>query len=264
MLSIIIPCFNSEKTLHSTLSSVYDQVFQDWEAIIVNDGSVDNTEKIAMDWVLKDKRFIYFSKKNEGLGKTRNFAVEKSKGIYLLPLDSDNLIEKNFARDAIKVLQSDTNIGVVHGNAEYFGMKTGIWEVEEYSFDNMLVTNYIDACAIFKKELFNKVRGYDTLMPYQGNEDWDLWLAFGSLGVKFHHLKKITFKYYVHDNSMIRSFTDEMFTANQDYIVKKYSKKYYDYYVKKHMLIKSYIKNPLLFLKHFIKNQIRILRIKKQ
>lgn len=259
ILSIIIPCFNSELTLHSTLKSVYDQAFEDWEAIIVNDGSVDKTEQIAMQWVQMDSRFKYFSKLNEGLGKTRNFAILRSKGIYLLPLDSDNLIGKDFANDAIKIFKNDHRIGVVHGHAEYFGAKNGIWKIDEYSFEKMLITNYIDACAIFKKDLFDKVNGYDTQMPFQGNEDWDLWLAFGVLDVKFHHLKKVTFKYYVHNNSMIRSFTDEMFIANQDYVIKKYSKIYYDFYIKKISLIEVYSINPLLAIKQFVKDRVRLL-----
>ena len=77
IISIIIPCYNSEATLVSTLNSVIEQKFQDWEALIINDGSTDYTEKIALEWVNTDNRFKYFSKKNEGLGKTRNFGINK-------------------------------------------------------------------------------------------------------------------------------------------------------------------------------------------
>jgi glycosyltransferase involved in cell wall biosynthesis len=78
ILSIIIPCFNSEATLEATLTSVYNQEYQNWEAIIVNDGSTDTTEKIANKWLEIDSRFQYFYKQNEGLGKTRNFAINKA------------------------------------------------------------------------------------------------------------------------------------------------------------------------------------------
>ena len=111
-LSIIIPCYNSENTLKGTLISVFEQDFQDWEAIIINDGSTDSTEKIAIDWVEKDKRFKCFSKPNEGLGKTRNFGITNALGEYILPLDSDNLIEKSFATKAIEVLESNVDIAL--------------------------------------------------------------------------------------------------------------------------------------------------------
>lgn len=231
-ISIIIPCFNSESTLETTLESVFYQDFHDWEAIIVNDGSTDTTEEIALKWVEKDQRFIYYTRHNEGLPKTRNFAISKSKGIYILPLDSDNQLMHDFTQDAIEVFEKNQNIGVVYGDAEFFGLKKGLWKVGEYDFEKTLIYNYIDACTIYKKTLWEKVGGYDVNMPYQGLEDWELWLAFGKLNVNFFHLQKITFKYFVAENSMIRSFTKEMVITTEEYIIKKYSKEYRYYFCK--------------------------------
>ncbi|MCC9061723.1 glycosyltransferase family 2 protein [Flavobacterium piscisymbiosum] len=232
IISIIIPCYNSEATLGATLNSVMQQEFQDWEALIINDGSTDDTEKISLEWVNKDSKFKYFSKGNEGLGKTRNFGINKAKGIYILPLDSDNLIEKDFTKDAIKAFGNNPEIGVVYGHAEYFGQKTGIWKVDDYQLDKILVHNYIDACAIYKKKIWQDVNGYDENMPYQGHEDWEFWVALGNINVQFQHLNKVTFKYFVSNTSMIRSFTKEMALLNQDYIVKKYSILYHNYFCK--------------------------------
>lgn len=231
VLSIIIPCYNSESTLLSTLESVLSQDFQDWEAIIVNDGSTDATENIALNFVKKDDRFKYFTKQNEGLGKTRNYGIARSKGLYILPLDSDNQLIKDFTQEAITVFEKNPDIGVVYGDAEYFGENTGLWKVAEYDFKKILVGNYIDACAIYRKKLWVAVGGYDEKMPFQGHEDWEFWVALGTLNVEFRHLNKITFRYYVYKYSMIRSFTDEMVFLNQDYIVKKYSNEYYRYYL---------------------------------
>lgn len=228
IISIIIPCYNSQLTLEATLESVVKQDFQDWEAIIVNDGSTDSTEEIALKWVQEDKRFKYFAKQNEGLGKTRNFGIHKASGIYILPLDSDNLLEKDFIQNGLQIFENNSNIGVVHGYAKYFGDRQGLWKIEDFNLQKMLVHNYIDACAIYKKELWEKVGGYDENMPFQGHEDWDFWLALGNLNTTFYNLHKITFKYFVSNGSMIRSFTNDMVLLNQDYIVKKYSKLYHD------------------------------------
>jgi glycosyltransferase involved in cell wall biosynthesis len=230
ILSIIIPCYNSESTLEATLESVLNQDFQDWEAIIVNDGSKDRTNEIALKWVEKDNRFQYYSKQNEGLGKTRNFGINKAKGIYILPLDSDNLVDKDFVHTALQVFNNNANIGVVHGYAEYFGERKGLWKVEDFNLKEILVRNYIDACAIYKKELWQKVGGYDENMPYQGHEDWEFWIALSNENAIFHNLHKISFKYFVSNTSMIRSFTDDMVLANEDYVVKKHSKLYYNSY----------------------------------
>ncbi len=226
VLSIIIPCYNSEATLESTLESVLYQDFQAWEAIIVNDGSTDLTEAIALKWVNRDSRFKYFSKQNEGLGKTRNFGILKAKGKYILPLDSDNLVMNDFAQDAIDVFEKNNEVGVVYGDAEYFGERNGLWKVDQYNFKKILTGNYIDACAIYRKKNWVDVGGYDENMPYQGHEDWEFWIALGVLNVTFYHLNKITFKYFVSKYSMIRSFTDTMEQLNNDYIFKKYNKQY--------------------------------------
>lgn len=239
IISIVIPCFNSELTLESTLQSVLNQDFQNWEAIIVNDGSKDSTEDIALKWIEKDNRFKYYSKQNEGLGKTRNFGIDKAKGIYILPLDSDNLVEKDFIKKALNVFENNPNIGVIHGDAEYFGEKTGIWKVEPFCLEKMLIHNYIDACAIFKKELWVQVGGYDEEMPYQGHEDWDFWISFSQVNVKFYHLNQVTFNYYVSKKSMIHSFSSDMILANQDYIVQKHSRLYHEAFVKGFYKIKK-------------------------
>lgn len=239
ILSIIIPCFNSEATLEATLESVLNQKYQNWEAIIINDGSIDRTEEIALKWVSRDSRFKYFAKQNEGLGKTRNYGISKSNGSYILPLDSDNQLKEDFASSAITVFEKDSSTGVVYGDAEYFGERTGSWNVEDFDLQKMLLNNYIDACAIYKKKIWEQVGGYDEKMPFQGHEDWELWLALGILNVRFHHLKKITFRYFVSNNSMIRSFTDEMLESNQDYIAKKYSNLYQNQYAKLYLKVKE-------------------------
>lgn len=244
IISIIIPCYNSESTLESTLVSVISQDFQDWEAIIVNDGSTDTTEEIALSWVAKDTRFKYFAKHNEGLGKTRNYGIAKSNGVYILPLDSDNQLIKDFTQDAIAFFQKKPNIGVVYGNAEYFGDRKGLWVVDDYKFEKMLVHNYIDACAIYKKKFWKEVGGYDENMPHQGHEDWEFWIALGNLNVKFHHLNAITFKYYVSKNSMIRSFTSEMHEMNNNYIFKKYCNQYQTHFRT------LYLKNQKIEMEH--------------
>jgi glycosyltransferase involved in cell wall biosynthesis len=247
ILSIVIPCYNSESTLESTLESVINQDFQDWEAIIINDGSTDSTEEIALRWVEKDKRFKYYTKQNEGLGKTRNYGIAKSTGGYILPLDSDNQLIKDFTLEAIVIFDNNQEVGVVYGDAEYFGERSGIWKVAEYDFKKILAGNYIDACAIYRKKIWEEAGGYDENMPCQGNEDWEFWVALGVLNVKFHHLEKVTFKYYFSKNSMIRSFNEEMILLNNDYIFKKYDKQYQKKYLDIYSL---YEKNEQQFKKN--------------
>ncbi|GAL67633.1 glycosyltransferase [Jejuia pallidilutea] len=91
------------------------QDFQDWEAIIVNDGSPDNVETIALTWLEKDERFKYYKKQNGGLGSARNYGISKAKGEFILPLDSDNQVKEDYALKAISVFTEKRNVGVVYG-----------------------------------------------------------------------------------------------------------------------------------------------------
>lgn len=93
-ISVIVPCYNQAVYLDECLQSVLDQTFQDWECIIVNDGSTDQTEETAIKWTEKDKRFTYISKKNGGLSSARNAGLEKASGEYIQFLDSDDMIHR--------------------------------------------------------------------------------------------------------------------------------------------------------------------------
>ena len=89
-ISIIVPAFNAEKTIEKCLDSLISQTKKELEFIIVNDGSVDNTEKIIKKYT--DKRIKYFKNENQGIGKTRNFGIEKATGEYIMFLDSDDYL----------------------------------------------------------------------------------------------------------------------------------------------------------------------------
>jgi glycosyltransferase involved in cell wall biosynthesis len=261
LLSIIIPCYNSRDTLEETLQSVLYQKYDNWEAILVNDGSPDNLENIALKWIEKDARFKYFKKKNGGLGSARNYGINKAKGKYILPLDSDNRIRPEFAKNAISLLEDHHSVGVVYGNAMYIGDRNDLWLVKEFNFEEILIKNYIDACAIYHKTLWTEIGGYDTKMPYQGNEDWDFWLALGVKKVVFKHLNEITFDYRVTETSMINSFNSEMYEANKNYIRRKYGEHYFIYFQKNYNILENHNKTPLksatFFLKKWIKSLMR-------
>ncbi|MCR9183589.1 MAG: glycosyltransferase, partial [Flavobacteriaceae bacterium] len=178
------------------------------------------------EWVTKDDRFRYYKKENGGLGDARNFGIEKAKGIYILPLDSDNKIRPDFAVKAISKMEISLSIGVVYGDAQYFGEKTGKWKVGEFDKYRMLEHNYIDACAIIRKSVFDIVGKYDTNLPYQGHEDWDFWLSCIENRIEFNYLEEITFDYRVTSNSMIKGFDKEMMKENILYIKKKHFSMY--------------------------------------
>ena len=91
-ISIIVPAYNAEKYIEKCLNSLIHQTKKELEFIIVNDGSKDNTESIIKTF--RDKRIRYFKNENQGIGKSRNFGIEKARGKYIMFLDSDDYLEK--------------------------------------------------------------------------------------------------------------------------------------------------------------------------
>lgn len=103
LISIIVPCYNQAEYLDECLQSVLDQTYYNWECIIVNDGSSDNTEIVAQQWLNKDGRFKYSAKENAGLSLARNTGIANTNGEFILPLDADDKIGKDYCTKAIEV-----------------------------------------------------------------------------------------------------------------------------------------------------------------
>lgn len=110
-ISLIIPVYNTEKYLHRCLDSVLSQTFTDYEVILIDDGSTDNSPSVCDDYALKDSRFKVFHKQNEGLPATRKYGTNKASGKYILHLDSDDWIE----HDMLEEMHS----AAIHSDADY-------------------------------------------------------------------------------------------------------------------------------------------------
>lgn len=175
LISIIVPCYKQAQYLSECLQSVLDQTYQNWECIIVNDGSPDDTENIAKAWCIKDKRIKYLYKDNSGVSAARNAGITIAKGQWILPLDADDKIAPQYLELAVQVIEKDDNIGIIYCEAEFFGDKTGKWELGSFSFESLLKENMIFCTAFFKKEDWAKIGGYDCNMIH-GFEDWEFWI----------------------------------------------------------------------------------------
>lgn len=106
-VSVIVPCYNQAQFLAETLDSVLAQTHENWECIIVNDGSTDNTETVAMDYCDRDKRFIYHKKENGGLSSARNAGLDIAQGEYVQFLDSDDILLPNKFEYQIRAMETD-------------------------------------------------------------------------------------------------------------------------------------------------------------
>lgn len=202
-LSVIIPCYNQGEFMLDAIASVEDCLDAAYEIVIVNDGSTEPLTIQVLNY-LENNVYNIINQTNQGLAIARNIGIEQAKGRYILPLDADNKIRPHYITQGIKILDTFPEIGVVYGNAEFFGDRTGLWSVPDFDADRLLKGNYIDACAVFRKTLWRDCGGYDPHIPDRlGFEDWDLWLSAVEKGWKFYHLPEVLFDYRVRSGSMV-------------------------------------------------------------
>ena len=109
VVSIIVPCYNQAQFLPDALDSLLSQSYSDWECIIVNDGSQDNTAEVANCYCKKDSRFRYLTQSNQGLANSRNNGIKLSVGKYILPLDADDKLKEDFIVKCVDVLENDSS-----------------------------------------------------------------------------------------------------------------------------------------------------------
>lgn len=223
IFSIIIPCYNQGAYLKDALDSLENCDGFLFEVIIVNDGSTDAYTNNYIS-SLKGGRYTIIEQANAGLAAARNAGIQRSSGEFILPLDADNKIRPIFLTESLKELRASPQVAVFYGNAAYFGERSGEWVPGEFNLQKLLISNYIDACAVIRKSVLDQVGFYDTQMKYMGWEDWEMWLRISSNGFKFHYCNQVVFDYRVVNNSMSKQVYNVYEKPNflEDYVNKKY------------------------------------------
>lgn len=204
-ISVIIPCYNQGQYIDEAVNSVLSQTFQDFEIIIVNDGSTDKyTVDLLNNFDRQKSRVIHTS--NLGLASARNTGIMASSGKFILPLDADDKISKYYLDKAYEILIRESDIGILYCEAKLFGKKWGKWNLPEYSLNKILLKNMIFASSFFKKEDWQRVGGYKSNM-ISGWEDWDLWLSIIGLGRRVYKIPEVFFYYRIRGSTMSRNLS---------------------------------------------------------
>lgn len=214
VVSLIVPCYNQAQYLGEALQSVLNQSFTKWECIIVNDGSLDCTEEIALNWCKKDSRFIYFKKENGGLSSARNAGLQLSKGDYIQFLDSDDLLAPDKLFYSIKLFDANTKLDVVITNYNMLDskdtqIKPPVYNISNvhFSFDTIVNQWDIDFtipihCALFKKSSVGNLQFNEML---KAKEDWLFWVQFFKNSYNVTFINQQLVSYRLHEKSMTQS-----------------------------------------------------------
>lgn len=207
LVSIIIPCYNDGKYLLEAIESSDNLLYENKEIIIINDGSTDiETNKIINN--LKTERpdlTIIEHETNKGLPATRNTGIKESKGVFILPHDSDDTFNPLYLQLAINEIKKDDNISPVYCDTNHIGFIQGVEQRPEWSLQRLKKGPFIVSCSLFRKSAWEKVNGYDETM--KGWEDYDIWWRMGNKGYKGIRIPYALFNYRHIRPSMIQDIS---------------------------------------------------------
>jgi glycosyltransferase involved in cell wall biosynthesis len=203
LVSIIIPAYNYGKFLFFTLESLKNQLFRDWECLIVDDGSTDDTRSVAEAFTRADSRYRYIYQANKGVSAARNNGIAHSQGAYIQFLDADDLIEKAKLQTQVQAFINTPTLDIVYSSARYFRdahpeerlyfmtEQDPPW-IPEFSGEGrqllptLIKTNMMPMhCPLIKKEAILRVGYFNESMKYL--EDWEFWFRCAVSNLRFFY-----------------------------------------------------------------------------
>ena len=193
-VSVMIPYYNCKEYIVETVQSVLSQSHQNFEIIIVDDGS-DPEHADYLRGVLADKPAIrYAVQNNQGVAAARNHAARLAGGKYFLFLDSDDLILPDYIEKCVTVLENNPDCKLVYPLAEYFDAQEGLWNLPDYDgLGSLLKGNRIPVISMHRAEDFVSLGGFDENLAT--HEDWDLWIRLLSNGGTVIRIPEVLFRY---------------------------------------------------------------------
>ncbi len=186
LVSIIIPTYNRAHTIAAAIRSALEQSFADFELIIADDGSTDETEQVVRE--VQSPRVRYVRKPNGGCSSARNFGVQSAAGKYVAFLDSDDSWDPHWLRTVTGILEGDAGIGAVYGSLQLIGAggtQTGVFDLSVGGrFREATVPYVLQQCAgllgsnvVARRDVVLQIGGWDESFPTSGDLDFGLRLA---------------------------------------------------------------------------------------
>lgn len=218
LVSIIIPIYNDQVNIIDTIKSVKSQVHDEFECIIIDDGSTDSSREIIKQHIEEDERFTYIYQSNKGLSSARNKGLSLARGNYIQFLDSDDLISQTKIYDQISFFQKNRNADIVYCNYQYFNSENYYWNENKLkiqigkSFLTDLILYWGTSfsipihCMLIKKNFLEMFYiKFDETLPAKEDLDFHLQCALRKVNIQF--INSIDAFYRVSGNSMSQNMT---------------------------------------------------------
>ena len=207
LVTVIVPAFNYGSLIAYTLESLLDQEYRNWECIVVDDGSMDDTASVVNGYRNQDKRIAYVYQRNGGLPKARNTGLSQARGKYIQFLDADDLIESRKLQCHVQYLENNPETDIVYGGARYFRTdrpnerrrsKKDIDEpwMPEISGSGDEVLQFlvkanimVVSAPLVRRRIIDQVGLFDEKLFL--SEDWDYWIRCAIKGARFQYLDEV-------------------------------------------------------------------------
>ena len=204
-VSILMPVYNGEKYLSEAIESALAQTYQNFELLIVNDGSTDNSAAIIKPF-LKDSRVIYIEQKNAGVAAARNTAIKHARGQYFGFLDQDDLWLNNKLEVQIAALEQDESVALVHSRQDFIDSHGNKIDYEwitggsGYCFRDNFIKNRIAVLTVLiRKTIIDEIGLFNEQLS--GADDYEMWLRI-TLKYPIKYIDQALAFYRFHDNNV--------------------------------------------------------------
>lgn len=195
-ISVIMGIYNCADTLSDAINCIINQTEKDWELIMCDDGSSDNTYEIALQHKKKypDKIIVLRNEHNLGLNETLNKCLRIAKGKYIARMDGDDLCVPNRFELEMHILENKPEIAVVSSDMQFFD-ETGTWGYISHptnptKYDLIKDTPFCHAACMVRKEAFDKVKGYSVDKRLLRVEDYHLWMKMYAAGYRGYNIQE--------------------------------------------------------------------------
>ena len=188
-ISVIMGIYNCANTLEEAVGCIQGQSIKEWELILCDDGSTDNTYEIAEQLKKKDERIVLLrNRENQGLNRTLNRCLNEAKGKYIARMDGDDRCDSKRFEKEIEILDKYPNIAIVSSDMEFFD-ENGVWgRISHPEFpepiDFINESPFCHAACMVRREAYLKVKGYAIGNKFLRVEDYYLWIKIYRAGYK--------------------------------------------------------------------------------
>lgn len=202
-VSVIMGVYNGAASLDRAVQSIVDQSLRDWELIICNDCSTDNTGEKIRDWARKDSRIVYLeNKKNLRLAATLNRCIRKASGEYIARMDDDDVSYPDRLEQEVEFLDAHPEYAFVSGQIDGFDGQRLIpdyWHRKEFpqKRDFLSGSQFVHPAVMFRRECLEKVNGYRADASTRRTEDYDLYMRLYAEGYQGYNLQKSLLRYTI-------------------------------------------------------------------